>query len=346
MKILGLISSPADPASRVRIMQYESGLKKEGAFLFCKYFRPLRDADPAAWTRSLKKITGINEWRTSDLIKSAGRIPLLFSQSGYDLIWQNRLIQLKHSYWEKRLKKPVIFDFDDAIWLNEGEKQVNNKIQQSQMIFAGNEFLADYASKYHANIKVIPTTVDTEKLFPLEKQPAKFTIGWIGTKSNFQYLEMIRATLLEFLSANNDTLLLIISSELPPFLPGKNEQVVFRKWEAEKENECINEFSVGVMPLADTEWTRGKCGYKLLQYLACGKPVLASPVGVNAKIMSEADIGIEVADQHQWLSALAKIKNDPAYSLSLGRNGRKLVLEKYSCAGWAKTIAAHMKTLI
>lgn len=330
MKILGLISSPTDPASRTRIMQYESWLKEEKAYLYCKYFLPLRDADPAGWAKLLRKMTGISEWRSSDLVKSAGRIPLLFNQSGYDLIWQNRLIQLKHSFWEKRLKKPVVFDFDDSIWINEGEKQVSNKIKHSQMIFAGNAFLADYANKYHSNVKIVPTTIDTERLFPLPARQDIFTIGWIGTKSNFQYLEMIKAPLFEFLSSHKDSRLLIISSELPDFLAGKNEQVSFKKWEPERENEYLNECSVGIMPLTDSEWTRGKCGYKLLQYLACGKPVVASPIGVNAQILREADIGLDVAAEKDWVHALEKIKNDPDYSFSFSKNGRKLVLDKYS----------------
>ncbi len=345
MKILGLISSPLDPASRVRILQYGPYLEKEGELLYCKYFKPLREADPAAWSLHLKKITGINEWRSADFAKTIGRIPLLFNQTGYDLIWQNRLLQLHHSFWEKRLKKPVIFDFDDAIWINEGEKQVKSKVERSQMIFAGNEFLADFARAYNSNVQVVPTTVDTENLFPVKSAQDTFTIGWIGTKSNFQYLEMIKNVLLDFLSTDKSARLMIVSSELPGFLRGRNEQIVFKHWSAEKENELINEFSVGIMPLADSTWTRGKCGYKLLQYLACGKPIIASPVGINARIMKEADIGITASAPGEWLSALKEIKNETSLSMLRGANGRTLVLEKYSCAAWAKTIVRYMKMI-
>ena len=91
MNVLGLISSMTDPASRARILQYIPYFAERGEALAYKYFNPLRDADPPKWSYSLKKITGINEWRSADLLKAAGRIPLLFSQSGYDLIWQNRV---------------------------------------------------------------------------------------------------------------------------------------------------------------------------------------------------------------------------------------------------------------
>ena len=92
---------------------------------------------------------------------------------------------------------------------------------------------------------------------------------------------------------------MIVSSELPAFLPPGNEQVIFRKWDAETENELLNSFSVGVMPLANDEWAKGKCAYKLLQYLACGKPVIASPVGVNSNILNEANVGLAARNSEE-----------------------------------------------
>jgi glycosyltransferase involved in cell wall biosynthesis len=327
-------------------MQYEPWFKRKGETLDYKLFTPLRDADPPGWSYTLKKMTGLNEWRSSNFIKSLGRVPLLFSQSGYDLIWQNRLLQLHHFFWEKKIRKPVVFDFDDAIWINEGEKQVIKKIGISDMIFAGNEYLASFARKYNKNIHIVPTTIDTEKLFPLNKNAEQFIIGWIGTKSNFEYLEMIRKPLLDFLAVNQDARLMIVSAELPDFLNPGNKQVVFKQWTAEKENELINEFSVGIMPLSDNEWTRGKCSFKLLQYLACGKPAIASPVGMNNKILAEAEVGIAVRNNEEWFNALSKVKNEPAMAAAWGKAGRKLIEEKYSCSLWTDQIINLMKTII
>lgn len=346
MKVLGLISSLSDPASRVRILQYEPYFSRAGEILSCKYFRPLRDSDPSAWALALKKVTGLNAWRTTDLVKTISRTPLLFKQTGFDLIWQNRLIQLHHSFWEKRLKKPVVFDFDDAIWMNEGEKQVRRKIQTATMVFAGNAYLADYSMALNGNTHIIPSTVDTEKLFPTGFSPERFTIGWIGTKSSFQYLEMIREPILDFMAVHKSVRLHIVSSERPPGFHIDNDRFVFRKWEAEKENEYINEFSAGIMPLDDTAWTRGKCSFKLLQYLACGKPVIASPVGMNKTIMKEADIGLAPSRWTDWRSAFMQLLQEPESWHTRGINGRKLVEEKYSCRAWAKPIIEKMKSLI
>ena len=345
MKVLGLISSPVDPASRIRIQQYESWFERENETLYCKYFTPLRDADPFKWAKALKKISGISEWRTTDLAKSIGRIPLFFTQSGYDLIWQNRLIQLQHSFWEKKLNKPVVFDFDDAIWLNEGEQQVRKKIEISKIIFAGNEMLASYARQYHSNVQIVPSTVDCERLFPIQKSK-DFTIGWIGTKSNFKYLELIKAALLDFLSKEKSARFVLVSSEWPENFPATNEQLQFRKWSAESENEMINSFSAGIMPLEDSEWTRGKCSYKLLQYLACGLPVIASPVGTNNTIMDQATVGLKANNTNEWRKAFADLLHDPALRTEMGINGRNLVEIKYSCKSWTPVILKHMKSIL
>lgn len=344
MKILGIISSPADPASRARIIQYKEPLAKEGIQLNPHYFTPLKMADPPPWAYTLKKMSGVSEWRSFDFVKSIGRIPLLFQQTGYDLIWQNRLLQIQHYFWEKKLYKPVIFDFDDSIWMYEGQKQVDRKIAISNMIFAGNDYLADYALKYNRNVKIVPSTINTENLFPLGNVINKFIIGWIGSRSNFQYLELIKPVLLDFLSQQKDAVLIIVSSEQPPQFKFDNQKIIFRKWSAEKENELINTFTVGLMPLTDDEWTRGKCSYKLLQYMACGKPFIASPVGTNIDLLSETGLG--ATSYQQWLDALLLLKNDKATCASMASKGLDLVKEKYSCNTWAPTLLEYFQAVL
>lgn len=346
MKVLGLISSLSDPASRARIIQYTGHFTATGHTLTPRFFTPLKDADPAPWTYYLKKLTGINEWRSSDLLKTMGRIPLLLEQPGFDMIWQNRLLQSHHFFWEKKMRNPVVFDFDDAIWLQEGKKQVVKKIQQSAMIFAGNEYLADYASAYNKNTVVVPTTIDTEKLFPLPSKKNDFIIGWIGTKSNFQYLEIIKPAILNFLLHNPDAKLNIISSEKPEQFNFDDKQIIFKSWREELENEMINEFSVGLMPLAENEWTKGKCSYKMLQYMACGKPVIVSPVGTNNILLNTADIGFAAINEMDWLKALTDIKNNPATSFKKGENGRQVVEKMYSCTVMTPRILDHFKTIV
>ena len=346
MKILGLISSPVNPASRVRIQQYVAPFQAKHHQLHCKYYRPLRDANPPGWATGLQKISGISAWRSSDLIKSIGRMPLLIQQSGFDIIWQNRLIQLQHVFWEKKLRKPVVFDFDDAIWLQEGEKQVHQKIARSEMIFSGNSYLADYAARFNKNIRIVPTTVDTAILHPDGKKTDLFTIGWIGTFQNQEYLNSIKDVLLRFIQQNKNARLIVVSDHPMGNIPFDGEQIIFRPWSADKENELINEFSVGIMPLPDMAWTRGKCSYKMLQYMACGKPVLVSPIGKNREILTEGNIGFGATDEDNWIKALRLLKEETALRDELGANGRKLAEEKYSVNTWTPLLLQYMEELI
>jgi glycosyltransferase involved in cell wall biosynthesis len=345
MKVLGLISAPTDPSSRVRILQYHSWFESAGIDLRCRYFHPLKESDPPSWSKRLKKLTGISEWRSSDWIKSAGRVPLLFEQRSFDIVWQNRLIQVKHYFWEKKIRKPIIFDFDDAIWINEGEDEVKRKIAASNMIFAGNEYLAEYASRFNQSVHVVPTTIDTRELYPLSLEKTKFRIGWIGTRSNFQYLETVTPYLRSFIEKNQDASFVLMSDDWPAFLPPVSENWIFEKWSAEAERRFINSCSVGIMPLTDTEWTQGKCAYKLLQYLACGIPVIASPFGVNEKILNLGMVGLAARVEKEWIAAFELLKNRPEVAGQMGLAGRKLVEEKYSCEMWTPIIIEHMKSI-
>lgn len=273
-------------------------------------------------------------------------MPLLVQQSGIDIIWQNRLIQLQHLFWEKKLHKPVVFDFDDAIWLQEGKKQVQQKIARSQMIFAGNNYLADYAARFHKDVRIVPTTVDTSILHPDGKKNDLFTIGWIGTFQNQEYLNPIKEVLLRFISENKNVRLMVVADRPMGNIPFDGEHIIFRPWSAEKENELINEFSVGIMPLPDSEWTRGKCSYKMLQYMACGKPVLVTPIGKNREILTEGNIGIGATNEDSWTKALRQLKEDPSLCDELGVNGRKLAEEKYSVNTWTPLLLQYMEELI
>ena len=345
MKILGLISSPTDPASRARIMQYKNYFSEAGGELTPRFFSPFRDADPAPWTYKLKKITRINEWRTANIFKSLARLPLLIQQYNYDIIWQNRLVLPHHFFFENKFNKPLVFDFDDAIWLNEGEKQVKAAISRAALVFAGNQYLSDYGSSLNKNIHIIPTTIDTKKLFPLNNEIENFNIGWIGSESNFKYLEIIKPAILDFLSKNTDSSFTVVSSKKPTQFSFDNNRIIFKQWSAEKENEIINDFSVGLMPLEDNSWTKGKCSYKMLQYLACGISAIVSPVGMNKELLAAGDVGYAATNQHDWFNAITEVKNNKAHAIQKGNNGRELVERDYSCTVMTPKIINLFKTL-
>ena len=346
MKVLGIIAAQNDPSSRIRILQYKKWFSIRGEQLDTKIFTPLKEEEPSSASVKIANITGVNKWRIWNSFKEISRLPLLSKQYNYDVLWQLRLLIPENYSLEKFYRKPFVFDFDDAIWINEGEKHVIKAIKKSDKVFAGNTYLSDFASKYNSKVALIPTTVDTEKHFPINREQQFFTVGWIGTTSNFIYLEVIKDALLEFLRKNADAQLIIVSSVPPSFLPFDNKQIVFKKWQEDKENELVNEFSIGIMPLPDNEWTKGKCGYKLLQYMACNKPFIASPVGINALLIEKSESGLSAISENQWLSKLQDLKNDHSVYSSLSKNGRAFVEEHYSAKVWSNTIIEEMKQLI
>jgi glycosyltransferase involved in cell wall biosynthesis len=345
MKVLGLISSPTEPASRARIVQYEKYLKQFDVLLTPKTYYPLRDAAPPKWTYTIKKLTTINPWRQWNVLKLVTRLSIIFQQNNYDIIWQNRLILPQHYFIEPKLKKPVVFDFDDAIWMIEGAAIVEKAIQNSTMIFAGNDYLASYAAKYNKNVVVVPSTVDTSILTPLEKK-ISFTLGWIGSPSNFNNLEMIKEPVLEFLRIYSDSKLTIVSSEVPACFHFDNKRIEFKKWSAENENQDINDFSVGLMPLLNNEWSLGKCSYKMLQYMSCGKPVVVSPVGNNHHILKKSIIGKGAVSNEDWLNAFIVLKEDKDYYFECAKNARVLACSEYDTLTWSKKIAEFFHSLV
>ena len=343
MKVLGLISSLEDPASRFRILQYQDYLAKMGANLYTKTFFPPKESDPPKALNIFSKRLNKKTWR---LIQYYSRKKYFAQQRSWDVIWQNRLLLYKNSTIEKQIKKPRVFDFDDAIWLTEGKEQVDAAIATADLVFAGNEFLADYAIKLNESTEIVPTTIDTNRFFNSNFLPQQFNLGWIGTRSNFKYLELIKKPILEFLQSHEEARLIIVSSHPPENLPVDGKKILFKLWSAVKENELINEFSVGLMPLADDEWSKGKCSAKMLQYMACAKPVIVSPVGNNLKIVNEASIGLHAGAEEEWLAAFQKLKNEPELAKELGNNGRSLVETNYSAEKWAIKIFDHFKQLI
>lgn len=343
INVLGLIASPLDPSSRFRISQYAPLLLKQDIQLRTRYHYPSKDSSPAPWAHMVKKLTGINQWRIWNVLQDINRLPLIVQQYNYDLIWQSRMLLPYLLQADRVITRPVIFDLDDAIWLTEGKERTGKALAKADMIFVGNDYLADWAGRYNQKLVRIPTTVDTNIFYPIKEKQDQFTIGWIGSPSNFKYLSVIEAPIRTFLERHENARFMIISSEMPAEIKFSNK-VVFSKWNPETENEMINKFSIGIMPLTDDEWTRGKCGFKLIQYMACGKAVVASPVGVNNKLL-EPGTGLSANHEKEWLEAFESLFNDEKLRLSMGTAGRELVQENYNAEKWSVRIAGFMKEI-
>jgi len=335
MKVLLLSRyGPLGASSRVRSYQYLPYLKANGIDVTVS---PLLGDDYLRqfYSGKVNQLTA----RSSPYFQ---RVIELLKSRRFDLLWiEKELFPWLPSWSEMliaRLKIPYIVDYDDAIFHNYDthsnmfiRKLLGNKIdvvmRNAAAVIAGNEYLASRAEKAGAiRVEYLPTVIDLERYAVNDNvENPVFTIGWIGSPATVKYLEMIRPVLSEWDKKNNARLVIIGADSFE--LDGT--RVEHRPWSQDIEVLDIQSFDVGIMPLSDNLWERGKCGYKLIQYMACGKPVIAYPVGVNSKIVEHGVNGFLAESKKEWLEALTVLRDDHGLRKKMGAAGRKIVERKY-----------------
>jgi glycosyltransferase involved in cell wall biosynthesis len=242
--------------------------------------------------------------------------------------------------WIARRRVPMIFDFDDAVF----ERYVSPSngylsyvkcpgktatiCRLASHVMAGNPYLADYARRFNNRVTVVPTTIDTTRYAP--RRPARggetVVIGWSGSYSTVQHLDVLRAALQRLAGIVPFRLRVIGTSRYE--LPGV--EVVASVWRAEMEVDDLREIDIGIMPLPDDRWSRGKCGLKALQYMALGIPAVCSPVGVNSDIIDHGRNGFLASAEDEWVDRLAELMRSAEARERLGAAGRQTVEERFS----------------
>lgn len=261
-----------------------------------------------------------------------------------DLVWLEKELFPYLPAWElgclHLLGAPYVVEYDDATfhsydlhmnpvvraWLGNKIKKI---MGSAALVIAGNDYLADYARSAAARrIEILPTVVDTDRYLPVETRPPdqEFVIGWIGSPSTAKYLELVEGPLRQ-LSENNNVRLVTVGVNSPDF---SGVKMTSRQWSEQSEVEEIQAFDIGIMPLADSPWERGKCGYKLIQYMACGVPVVASPVGVNRQIVDHGVNGFLASTPDEWLQAFSTMIADRQLAARMGAAARCKAVESYS----------------
>lgn len=247
-----------------------------------------------------------------------------------------------------RLNRHVVFDFDDAIFISHQEKSperasllyrlledrnnVARIVRRSAHVVAGNEFLADFARQHNPNISVVPTAIDTEYYQPIPTHGGSgdgLVVGWIGTSGNLAYVEQL-APAFRALRKRVPFELTIVCNHVERALDLPGVDYRWIDWNSGRERADLAAFDVGIMPLPDNVWERGKCGFKLLQYMACGIPAVASPVGVNRDIVQPGENGYLAANEDEWQRRIEDLLVDPALRERFSRNGRETVLQGYA----------------
>lgn len=280
----------------------------------------------------------------------------LFTVYKYDLIIiEKELFPYFPGLFENILyliKKKYIVDYDDAVFhlydqsKNLFIKLLSKKIDlimfRSDLVVCGNEYIAQRAKVVNANkIKIIPTVVDINKYFVSKKKIlGTVVIGWIGNPSTVHLLEMVRDSL-NILSQRFDIVLHVIGAHFN----SSAFKVNCINWDEDTEVRSIQEIDIGIMPLNDGPFERGKCGYKLIQYMACGKPVVASPVGVNEKIVRESNAGYLALNKNDWTQALSELCQSEDLRIKYGYEAREYIEKYYSMQIMLPTFANAINTL-
>lgn len=280
------------------------------------------------------------------------RVLLMFNLRQYDYVFLHREASpigppIFEFLMAKVFGKRIIYDFDDAIWLpntSDNNKlaavvkwhgKVRNICSWAYKISCGNEYLADFARQYNPNVVLLPTVVNTETQHNRVKdqQTGRVSIGWTGTHSTLHYLDEIYPVI-QRLEQDYDFDFIVIADKAPDV---KLKSLKFIPWQAATEIDDLLRMNIGIMPLSDDIWARGKCGFKAIQYMALGIPALASPVGVNGTIIQHGQNGMLCSTPDDWYKALRELLDDANLRTTLGKAARERIEGGYSVAASTST---------
>lgn len=317
---------------RVRLSQFRLGLADAGITM---QIQSLLDDSYLQ-----RRFTGSLPSSKALLAAYGRRLQALSKAKQFDLaIIYAELMPLLPAWLEQRLlNRPYIFDLDDAFFLKYRSGRLrwlrpllgcktDQLLRGAAAVTAGNTYLAAYARRFNANVTLLPSVVDTVHYRPAEPQPAAtpFTVGWIGSPTTAPFLQALVQPLAQL--AREQVVRFVVVGGSAPTIAGV--QVIELPWSLEREVALIQSFDVGVMPLPDTPWTRGKCAYKLIQCMACAIPVIASPVGANVEAVPTS-CGLLADSADDWLASLRSLAADAGLRRRMGQAGREWVEQRYS----------------
>ncbi|MCS7019560.1 MAG: glycosyltransferase family 4 protein [Cytophagales bacterium] len=354
------------PGQRFRFEQYLQALEEAG---FHCHVSPLI---PSAEEDNIFYASG-NYWgKLRILLKSLLiRLKNCLQIKQYDIVFLYREAHFTRlTVFEKFFKRSgakMIVDFDDAIWLpvvSEGNKafawlknaqKINQIIAWSDLVIVGNSYLAHYAQRFNPNVVIIPTTLDTDIFHPnnsrflqartmYKQKDSAVVIGWTGSFSTIEHFEYGIPALLAIKNKYGDK----VRFKLIGDSRYKNEQLGIQgvAWHPDTELEELGEIDIGIMPLPDNEWTRGKCGFKGLTYMSLAIPAVLSPVGVNKDIIRDGENGFLASTTEEWIEKLSLLIENESLRKQIGEAGRKTVWEFYSQKSQKERYVSLFKSLL
>lgn len=351
MKIAALTSGALTPSARFRIRQYLPHLKEAGLNV-TEYCPRLSQGARLPGLLGRVRSRYLPPLVAGQMLTNlAFRAPGVIASRAADVTWLERNFVPGLDDCATLLKGPIVLDIDDSIWLYNplGASMIKRLVRRAEMVFAGNQFLANWCGEYCQNVRIVPTAVDSNRFRPrLQPKPegAPFVVGWTGTSGNFHFLNMIEPALEQFLATFPSARLLIVADR-PPSLPTlPQSQLDFVAWTAATEHLLLHEMDVGIMPIDDTDLSRGKCSFKMLQYMASGLPVIVSPFGMNRDVLSLGEIGLGPKTISEWMDSLAYYCRNPDEVASHGKNARAIVQCRFDVGFIANQINRYFLELM
>jgi len=260
----------------------------------------------------------------------------------FDGLWLHRKTLTAWDAWALRgAAPPIVYDVDDAVMYqartaeqgpHRGRlKRFRRTVAMARLTLVGNPILADHVARAGGRAEVVPTGLDAGRYQPREQREnaGPLKLVWIGSRSTLKRLEPFRGVFDELARAMPGVVLRVIA-DADFSVDGLAVENV--SWSSETEARLLAECDVGVAPLPDTPYTRGKCGFKILQYMAAGLPVIASPVGANAKYVRPGETGLHARSTGEWVAAVQRLAGDPALRVTMGRAGRQRVADEFNLA--------------
>lgn len=357
MRVLAIVPSVYDtsPGQRFRLEQWEPLLREKGVEIT---YAPFENDE----LHSVLYQTGKLPQKLAQVTKAlARRWESINAAREYDLCYIFReAALLGPALFERLLAKkqiPIVFDFDDAIFVSYRSPsngylsylkfagKAKTICQISSHVMVGNPYLAEYARQYNRNVTVIPTTIDTDKYVCRTRSSSTAgvpVIGWTGSFSTVQHLETLRRTVQE-LARRERFQLRVIGT---PKYEIEGVDVEALPWQSESEIEDLQPIDIGIMPLPDDAWSKGKCGLKALQFMALGIPVVCSPVGVNTEIIQDGENGFIAGTEEEWLEKLCRLLQSAELRNRIGQAARTTVEQVYSARAQAPRVYDIFRSLV
>lgn len=269
-----------------------------------------------------------------NIFLNAPKYQIIFIQKVLLPIWMLHILKI--------LNKHIVYDWDDALYspppsdiftekkIKSNRKKLKHSLPIYELVICGNRNLEKYTNTFNQKTTVIPTAVD-EKLFTHTKirNHELINIGWTGKSENLIYLHELRDVFIKLENQYRGKVRIKIVSDKPLYIDGINI-IDNIKWSLENEVTDIESFDIGIMPLSDDKWTRGKCAFKLLQYMAAGVPCIGSPVGANSEVITHNYNGILVSSTEDWSQSLEELINQPEKRKTLAQNAIENIKNNYS----------------